>query len=75
MLSSHSINVFLTLIEKVGIDTLLDCLTTNNSQVQQSMLTMIAMLINESNLKNIPEKVRIIQKIKNLLNSNESSSL
>ena len=57
MLSSHSINVFLTLIEKVGIDTLLDCLTTNNSQVQQSMLTMISMLINESNMKNIPEKV------------------
>jgi hypothetical protein len=57
MLASHSINVFLTLIEKVGIDTVLDCLSTNNSQVQQSMLTMIAMLINESNMKNIPEKV------------------
>lgn len=63
MLASHSINVFLTLIEKVGIDTVLECLSTNNSQVQQSMLTMIAMLINESNMKNIPEKVWKIKTI------------
>ena len=57
MLASHSINIFLTLLDKVGVDPILDCLSTNNSQIQQSMLTMIAMLVNESSLKNIPEKV------------------
>jgi hypothetical protein len=57
MLASHSISIFLTLLEKVGVDPILDCLSTNNCHIQQSMLTMIAMLVNESSLKNIPEKV------------------
>ena len=58
MLSSHSINVFSTLIEKVGIEPILDCLSINNPHIQISMLTMLAMLSNEtSSLKTIPEKV------------------
>lgn len=57
MLSSHSVNIFLTLLEKVGVDPILDCLSISNSHIQQSMLTMVAMFINESSLKNIPEKV------------------
>lgn len=73
MLASHSINIFLTLIEKVGVEPILECLSTNNSQIQQSMLTMLAMLSNESSLKNIPEKVRFFKnylkfKIENILN-------
>lgn len=57
MLSSHSINVFLSLIEKVGVDAILDGLNNQNSQIQLPLLTMIAMLANESNTKNLPEKV------------------
>ena len=63
LLSSHSISIFLTLINKVGIDALLDCLSSNNGQVQQAILTMIAMLVNESGLKGIPEKVHLFRKI------------
>ncbi len=57
MLSSHSINIFLVLIEKLGVEPILDCLSSNKSQVQQYMLTMIAMLANEATLKSLPDKV------------------
>lgn len=57
MLTSHSINVFTSLIDKFGVDSILDCLSTGNHHVQQPMLTMISMLLNESNAKILPEKV------------------
>ncbi len=63
MLSSHSINIFTTLIDKVGVEPIFDCLTSSNSNIQQTMLTMIAMLANDSNLKSIPEKVSFFFKL------------
>ncbi|CAF0783549.1 unnamed protein product [Brachionus calyciflorus] len=56
MLSSHSIDIFSTLVDKVGPDAILDCLSHNNSHIQLPILTMIAMLTNETNSKNLPEK-------------------
>lgn len=56
MLSSHSIGVFTLLIDKMGLDPVLDCLSSGNSQVQQPVLTMISMLLSE-NSRTLPEKV------------------
>jgi hypothetical protein len=63
MLSSHSINVFTSLIDKVGIDPILDCLSSGNSHVQQPVLTMLTMLLNESSSRVVPEKVLLIYRI------------
>ena len=57
MLSYHSINIFITLIDKVGVDSVLDCLSHNNTHIQQIMLTMISILVNEASAKSFPEKV------------------
>lgn len=57
MLSSHSINVFSSLIEKTGVDAILECLSSGNSQIQHVALTMICMLSNEQSSKSLPEKV------------------
>lgn len=56
MLSSHSIGVFTLLIDKMGLDPVLDCLSSGNSHVQQPVLTMISMLLSE-NSRTLPEKV------------------
>jgi hypothetical protein len=56
-LTSHSVSVFQTLIDKIGLDPILDYLSSTNSRVLQSILTMLAMYINDMNLKNISEKV------------------
>jgi hypothetical protein len=60
MLSSHSTNIFSTLIDKVSIDSILDCLSHNNSHIQHIMITMISMLINDTNMKSFSEKVRLL---------------
>ena len=57
MLSSHSISVFVSLIDKTGVETILECLSNSNSQIQHVTLTMISMLSSEPNSKNLPEKV------------------
>ena len=57
MLSSHSISVFVSLIDKNGIDSILECLTNANNQIQHVTLTMISMLTNEQNTKSLPERV------------------
>lgn len=64
MLSSHSIDIFTTLIDKAGPDPIIDCLSSNNNQIQLPVLTMLAMLTNETNSKNLPEKVKFRKKIK-----------
>ena len=56
-LISHSTSIFTTLVDKIGPDTVLDCLSHNNSSIQQSILTMISMHMNEMNNKTLPEKV------------------
>lgn len=56
MLASHSIGVFTSLIDKMGLDPVLDCLSNANSHIQQPVLTMISMLLSE-NARSIPEKV------------------
>lgn len=57
MLSSHSISIFTTLIERVSADPILECLSSSNTHIQQSMLTMLSMLSNDPSLKTLPEKV------------------
>ena len=57
MLSSHSVNIVLTLIDKIGVDPLLECLSSNNGLQQQAMLTMISILVKDGPSKSIPEKV------------------
>jgi hypothetical protein len=56
-LSSHSINVFNTLLEKVGPDTIIDGLSMINSNIQQAVLTIFSMYFSESSAKIFPEKV------------------
>jgi hypothetical protein len=56
-LTSHSVTIFQSLIDKVGVDPILDILSLTNTRIQQAMLTMLSMYINECNLKTIPEKV------------------
>jgi len=56
MLASHSPNIGLTLIDKIGVEALLDCLGSNNSHIQQIMLTLIAITVHEGHLKSFPEK-------------------
>lgn len=58
MLSVHSASIGLTILDKVGADQILECLSSNNSQIQQVMLTLLAMIAHEENLKSLPEKVR-----------------
>lgn len=60
MLASHSVGIFTTLIDKVGVDSVLECLSHNNGHIQIPVLTMISMLLNESSLKSLPEKVIIL---------------
>lgn len=62
MLSSHSIDIFTVLIDKAGPDPIIDCLSTNNYQIQIAVLTMMAMFTNETNSKNLPEKVSFLYK-------------
>lgn len=59
LLTSHSIAIFQTVIDKVTwLDECIDCISSNNTRIQQSILTMFAIFIDEVGLKNIPEKVR-----------------
>jgi hypothetical protein len=68
MLSSHAVSVFVTLIDKIGADQILECLSNSNFHIQHIVLTMISMLVNDSNLKSIPEK-KLISKLLNLYES------
>jgi hypothetical protein len=54
--------VFTSLIDKVGADSVLDCLSVGQSQIQQATLTMISMYLNEPNAKVLPEK-KLITKL------------
>lgn len=58
MLTSHSTHIFSTLIDKVSIDPILDCLSHTNSHIQHVMITMISMLVNDTNMKSFAEKVK-----------------
>jgi serine/threonine-protein kinase ULK4 len=61
LLTSHSIAIFQSVIEKVTwLDDCLDCISSNNTRIQQSILTMFAIYIDEVGLKNIPEKVSFL---------------
>lgn len=68
MLSTHSTNITLTLLDKTGPDNILDCLSSNNSHTQQAILTMLAMLVNDNQLKALPEK-KLIAKLVCLFDS------
>ena len=57
MLTSHSISVLVSLIDKTGVEAIMECLSNSNSQIQHVTLTMIAMLSNEPNTKSLPDKV------------------
>ena len=47
MLAAHSAPIAATLVDKVGIDTLLDCMMHTNSEIQQGALTLLAIYANE----------------------------
>jgi hypothetical protein len=47
MLAAHAVSVTTTLLDKVGADTLLDCMQHNNSVIQQGVFTLLAMYVNE----------------------------
>ena len=57
-LGSNSPGVISSLIEKVSLEPLLECLSDSNSHVQHTALAMFAMLVHDSAFKFIPEKVK-----------------
>jgi hypothetical protein len=56
MLTSHSVSISSTLVDKIGPDALLECMIHNNSIIQQGVLTLLAMYVNESANKSLPDK-------------------
>ncbi len=61
LLASNSVGVLSTLVDKVTLDPLLDCLSDSNSHVQHTALTMFAMLVSDSAFKLVSEKVSRVQ--------------
>ncbi len=70
MLASHSASIGLSLVDKVGVEAILECLSSNNSQIQQVMLTLVTIPVNEGHLKSFPEKKLIGQLVNVYENAN-----